>query len=101
MKFITGLWRGLTHNADGTFSSTKFWQCIGYIAATFIVIKMTLNGNLGTEMFLVYVGAITAARSFQNYLSAKGKQSNKDLYSSNEKDYEFEEHYGSRKTDNL
>lgn len=63
--------KGLTHNADGTFSSTKFWQAIGYIIASIIMLKLTWAGTMSAEYILIYLGAVTAARSFQNYLVAK------------------------------
>lgn len=36
-------------------------------------LKSTLHGSMSSEYLLVYLGALTAARSFQNYLVAKGQ----------------------------
>lgn len=65
------LFKGLMHNADGTFSSTKFWQSIGMGVATYVVVLYAQAGTLGTEMFLSYMALVTGARSFQNYLATK------------------------------
>jgi len=74
VRWLKALWLGLTHNTDGSFSSTKFWQTVGYICATYIVVALTLSGKMTAEILLIYVGAVTAARSFQNYLTARGQQ---------------------------
>ena len=74
MKSLKNIWWGLTHNADGTFSSTKLWQTVGMVVSTIIVIKLTWTGGMSYEILLVYLGATTAARSFQTYLINKGKE---------------------------
>lgn len=71
-SILRSLWRLLTHNADGTPSSTKFWQAVAYTVASWIMVHLTLHGAMSSEYLLVYLGALTAARSFQNYLVAKG-----------------------------
>lgn len=72
MKYVTAFWKGLTHNADGTFSSTKFWQAFGYVVASWVIVVLTMNDRMSAEYLLIYLGAVTAARSFQNYLVARG-----------------------------
>lgn len=66
------LWLLMTHNADGTPSSTKLWQSVGYVVASWIMVYLALHGLMSCEYLLVYLGALTAARSFQHYLIAKG-----------------------------
>ncbi len=66
------LWRHLTHNADGTPSSTKLWQAVAYTVASWIMVYLTLHGLMSGEYLLIYLGALTAARSFQNYLVSRG-----------------------------
>lgn len=70
---MRALWRHLTYNADGTPSSTKFWQAVAYTVASWIMVYLTLHGVMSSEYLLVYLGALTAARSFQHYLTAKGQ----------------------------
>lgn len=70
-SILRSLWRLLTHNADGTPSSTKFWQAVAYTIASWIMVHLTLHGSMTGEYLLVYLGALTAARSFQHYLTAK------------------------------
>ena len=67
------LWKHLTHNSDGTPSSTKFWQMVGYVISSCIMIWLTVTNSMSGEYFLIYLGALTASRGFQNYLVAKGK----------------------------
>jgi len=69
MKHVRELYVGLTRNADGTFSSTKFWQAVGYITATWVIVYLTMLDKIEFEYFLAYLTAATAARSFQNYLT--------------------------------
>jgi|GEM_PF-6911690 len=70
---MRALWRHLTYNADGTPSSTKLWQAVGYTIASWIIVYLTMHGAMSAEYLLIYLGALTAARSFQNYLVAKGQ----------------------------
>lgn len=70
-KHLRSLWLLLTHNADGTASSTKFWQTVAYTVASWIMVHLTLHASMSSEYLLVYLGALTAARSFQHYLTAK------------------------------
>ncbi len=69
---MRALWRHLTYNADGSPSSTKFWQAVAYTVSSWIMVYLTLQGAMSGEYLLIYLGALTAARSFQDYLVAKG-----------------------------
>ena len=68
--------KGLTHNADGTFSSTKVWQGAGYVTAMYVTVMLTTSGSMSAEYLLILLAATAGARTFQNYLSAKTGKSN-------------------------
>lgn len=74
MKWLSVLWMGLTHNSDGSFSSTKFWQGFGYLVTTFVIVSLTVQGNMSAEYLLIYLAAVTSARGFQSYLVSKNQQ---------------------------
>lgn len=71
MNWLQDLYIGLTHNADGTFSSTKFWQGIGYGVACYVLVMLTLNDKMSAEYLLILLAATAGGRGFQNYLASK------------------------------
>ena len=73
MKFLRDLWVMLTHNDNGIPSSTKFWQLVGYIVSSWVIVYLTLHDSMSAEYLLIYLGAATASRGFQNYLATKNQ----------------------------
>ena len=71
MKYLAILFKGLTHNADGTFSSTKFWQGVGYSVASYVMVILTVHDKMSAEYLLIYLASAAGGRAFQNYLETK------------------------------
>lgn len=67
---------GLSHNSDGTFSSTKVWQGAGYVTAMYVIVLLTLQDKMSAEYLLIMLGATAGARTFQNYLNMKAGKPN-------------------------
>ncbi len=53
--------RDLCRHPDGRVAISKFWTNIAYLAATWIVIKMTLMDRMTFEILLVYLGVVGSA----------------------------------------
>lgn len=57
---------------DGrTVSLTKVLQLIGGVTATWVIIKVTLMGNLEMDLFLVYLGYVASIEGFSKYVAAR------------------------------
>jgi len=57
---------------DGTkVSATKVLQLIGGIVGTFIVIKLTLQGQLTWDIFAIYLGYVASVDGFSKLIMAK------------------------------
>ena len=57
---------------DGrTVSLTKVLQLVGGVTATWVVIKMTLIGTLGMDMFAVYLTYVASIEGFSKFMAAK------------------------------
>lgn len=89
--FFVDLWSLLTKNADGTNSSTKFWQTVANITATWIMIHLTVSGLMSAEYLLIYMGALTAARGFQTYLFNKTAIKTQDRIAMQQQHHEDED----------
>jgi hypothetical protein len=59
-------------NPDGTASLTRILQFSAGVTATWVIIKFTVAGTLGTEMFGVYLAAMGISEGFTKYLQSKG-----------------------------
>jgi hypothetical protein len=71
LRTIRELYTGLTRNADGSFSSTKFWQAVVYTVCSWVIIVLTHQGKMSVEYFTLYMLIATGARSLQNYFVNK------------------------------
>jgi preprotein translocase subunit YajC len=57
---------------DGTkVSATKMLQLIGGIVATFIVIKLTMQGQLNWDIFAIYLAYVASIDGFSKFMLAK------------------------------
>ena len=57
---------------DGTkISATKILQLVGGIVGTFIVIKLTLQGQLDWDIFAIYLGYVASIDGFSKLVMAK------------------------------
>jgi hypothetical protein len=57
---------------DGTkISATKILQLVGGIVGTFIVIKLTLQGQLDWDIFAIYLGYVASIDGFSKFMMAK------------------------------
>jgi hypothetical protein len=57
---------------DGrTVSLTKVLQLVGGVTATWVIIKMTLIGTLGMDMFAVYLTYVASIEGFSKFMAAK------------------------------
>lgn len=52
-------------------SSTKVLQFIGGMAATWVIIKMALQGNLSSEILGIYLAYVASIEGFSKFISAK------------------------------
>lgn len=57
---------------DGTkVSATKILQLVGGVVGTFIVIKLTLQGQLDWDIFAIYLGYVASIDGFSKFMMAK------------------------------
>jgi hypothetical protein len=57
---------------DGTkISATKILQLVGGFVGTFIVIKLTLQGQLDWDIFAIYLGYVASIDGFSKLVMAK------------------------------
>lgn len=77
-------WADLFTSVDQTTgerkaSFSKILQIIGGITATFIVIKLTLQGSIAVEIFATYLAYVASVEGFSKFMLAKyGSQQNRD-----------------------
>lgn len=73
LSTIKYILHGLSHNADGTFSSTKVYQGLGYVTCMYVIVWLTWNDKMTYEYLLIMLAATAGGRSFQTYLASKSK----------------------------
>lgn len=57
---------------DGrTVSLTKVLQLIGGTTATWVVIKLAINGTLGADIFGIYLAYVASIEGFSKFMTAK------------------------------
>lgn len=66
-------WIDLISNPDGTASLTRMLQLSAGLTGTWVIIKMTVAGNLTPEMFGLYLAAMGISEGFTKYIQSKGK----------------------------
>lgn len=52
-------------------SLTKVLQLVGGAVATWVIIKTTLMGNLGMDLFLVYLAYVASIEGFSKFIAAR------------------------------
>jgi len=65
-------WQALTYTS-GKFSHLKMWSNVALVVASWIVIKLTLQGTITVDMFVVYMASATGARITDKYLSSRNE----------------------------
>lgn len=61
----------ITATGSNKVSTTKILQLVGGVVATWIVIKMTLQGSLNWDIFAIYLGYVASIDGFSKLLMAK------------------------------
>ena len=57
---------------DGTkVSATKMLQLVGGVVGTWIVVKLTLQGNLDWDIFAIYLSYVASIDGFSKFITAK------------------------------
>lgn len=51
------MWR----DRNGRFSASKFWATVANAVGTFVVVKVTLLGNITAELLLCYMAVVGGA----------------------------------------
>lgn len=78
-KLLGTLYRGLTHNADGTFSSTKVMQVVGFAFVTWWLTELVRAGTFTEWYLLSYLVFPFGLRGLQTFASVRfGKPEAKD-----------------------
>lgn len=64
---------------DGTkISATKVLQLVGGVVGTFIIIKVTLQGQLDWDLFAIYLAYVASIDGFSKFIMAKYGAENSD-----------------------
>ncbi|WP_332751795.1 hypothetical protein [Hydrogenophaga sp.] len=78
-KLLGSVYRGLTHNADGTFSSTKVMQVVGFAFVTWWLTELVQAGTFTEWYLLSYLVFPFGLRGLQTFASVRfGKAPEKD-----------------------
>lgn len=67
-------------------SATKVLQMLGGITATFVVIKLTIQAALTTEIFVIYLIYVAAVDGFADFILARYGVQNKNNITEEKKD---------------
>ena len=60
-------------------SLTKVLQLVGGVTATWVIIKTTVAGNLGMDIFAVYLAYVASIEGFSKFIAAKYSYSEKSI----------------------
>ena len=58
-------------NPNGSASLTRIFQFAAGVTGTWVIIKYTIAGTLGVEMFATYLAAMGISEGFTKYLQSK------------------------------
>ena len=61
----------ITNPATGKLSQTRVWANVAYTAATFVIVKTAIMGNLQSDLLFVYLLATTVHGGLSKYLALK------------------------------
>ena len=64
-------WIDIISNPDGSASLTRVLQFSAGVTATWVIIKLTVNGNLGIEFFGTYLAAMGISEGFTKWIQSK------------------------------
>jgi hypothetical protein len=73
----------ITKDGKGV-SLTKLLQLIGGMTATWIVVRMTMQGSLQVEFFVAYLGYVASVEGFSKFITAKYRSEERSTRSNNE-----------------
>ena len=60
-----------TNPCTGKLSQTRVWANVAYTAATFVVVKTAILGQITADLLLVYLAATTVHGGVSKYLALK------------------------------
>jgi hypothetical protein len=79
MNFLKAIYLGLTHNADGTFSSTKNMRVLGFGFVTWWLTTLVQAGQFSEWYLLAYLVFPFGLRGLQTFAHLRfGKTPDKD-----------------------
>lgn len=64
-------WVDMISSSPDKVSLTKFLQLVGGITGTWIMVIITLNGHLTTELLSVYLAYVGAIEGWSKYVTAR------------------------------
>jgi len=77
MQILRDILKGLFYRGEN-FSMNKCWYNIGCVVFSWALITKVINNSASDELFLIYIGVMTASTSFSKYLANKqGKEDSK------------------------
>lgn len=68
-------WIDIISNPDGSASLTRVLQFSAGVTATWVIIKLTVNNNLGIEFFGTYLAAMGISEGFTKWIQYRTKES--------------------------
>jgi hypothetical protein len=110
--FLCALWRAQRTNKldwldmltrDGTkVSATKVLQLVGGVVGTWIIVQVTLRGELTWDLFAIYLSYVASIDGFSKFIMAKygaeGSDDSRIPYRRNRRNREDESVSGSKRT---
>jgi hypothetical protein len=110
--FLFALWRAQRANKldwldmltrDGTkVSATKVLQLVGGVVGTWIIVQVTLRGELTWDLFAIYLSYVASIDGFSKFIMAKygaeGSDDSRIPYRRNRRNIENESVPGSKRT---
>lgn len=92
-RIIDYLWQwmiALNTGDNGRISHTKVWSNLAYSVSTWIVVQLTLDGNMSPEYFLIYLGIVASHSAASKWINNKlgGSSSDEIIRGNNEERYE-------------
>ena len=64
----------LVSNTDRTLSHSKLWSNIAYAAATWMFIRINIDGTATTEHWLIYLGVIGGHAAASKWIAINGQR---------------------------
>jgi hypothetical protein len=70
-EFLASIIVGLVEDEKGRFSHSKFWSNIAYGITSWVIIKLTLTGDITVEYFLAYLVTAGGHSAIAKYINAR------------------------------